>query len=99
MRTVHVSTAQGAFQQLIEVGPTRFVADEQKEAGGDDLGPAPHEILRAALGACTSMTLSLYARRKGWPLRSVKVSLDEERPKDGVYVIRRAIHLEGDLTD
>ena len=54
-------------------------ADEPAAAGGDDLGPTPYELLLASLGACTAMTLRLYADRKGWPLESVRMRLGHER--------------------
>jgi putative redox protein len=56
-----------------------FVADEPEASGGDDLGPTPYELLLASLGACTAMTLRLYADRKGWPLEAVRMRLDHER--------------------
>jgi len=55
------------------------VADEPVEAGGADRGPNPYELLLAALGACTAMTVQLYAERKGWPLSGVEVTLRHER--------------------
>jgi putative redox protein len=78
-------------------------------AGGNDSGPTPYEHLLAALGECTSMTLLLYARRKGIPLEKVTVELDDSRiyAKDCadclslegyVHEIRREIHVEGPLT-
>jgi putative redox protein len=63
------------FAQAIEAGPHRLVADEPVGYGGTDTGPGPYELLCAALGACTAMTVALYARRKQWPLEEVRVRL------------------------
>jgi uncharacterized OsmC-like protein len=65
--------------QSIEVGPHRLLADEPVAAGGADAGPNPYELLLSALGACTAMTVRLYAQRKGWPLEGVEVALHHER--------------------
>jgi putative redox protein len=67
------------LRQQIDAGPHTFFADEPADAGGDDSGPDPYELLLAALGACTSMTLLLYARRKQWPLESAEVRLSHRR--------------------
>ncbi len=67
------------FTQEIVVGLHRLVADEPKDVGGDDEGPAPYDLLLAALGSCTSMTVTLYARRKGWPLQGVTARLRHSR--------------------
>ncbi len=56
-----------------------FVTDEPKELGGEDAGPDPYTLLLAALGSCISMTVMLYARRKGWPVERVSVRLRQER--------------------
>lgn len=98
MRDATVDTKGGKFQQDVVVGPHRLVADEPRENGGDDLGPAPHDLLLAALGACTSMTVKAYAERKGWPLARVHVELSQG--KDGAaHVIERRIRLEGPLDE
>jgi putative redox protein len=76
---VVVSGAASAFKQDVVVGPHRFGADEPKSFGGQDAHPGPYELLLAALGSCTSMTLGVYARRKQWPLESVEVSLKHSR--------------------
>jgi putative redox protein len=68
-------TRHGRFQQEIEAGAHRFLADEPMAAGGDDSGPNPYDLLLAALGACTAMTLRLYAERKALPLDRVTVRL------------------------
>ena len=63
----------GGLQILVTAGPARFVADEPVAIGGLDLGPSPHELVAAALAACTAQTLRLYANRKQWPLGAVHV--------------------------
>jgi putative redox protein len=72
-------TRQGKFQQLVHAGRHAFVADEPVSAGGLDSGPNPYDLLLAALGACTSMTLRLYADHKGLPLERVSVQLKHSR--------------------
>jgi len=75
MRTVVVKGRAASLAQEITVGPHRLPADEPVEDGGTDTGPSPYDLLLAALGACTSMTLALYARQKQWPLEAVTVRL------------------------
>ncbi len=94
-REVTVSTASGKFRQQVRVGDIELAADEPKSVGGDDAGPAPHELLLAGLGACTSMTLKMYAERKGWPLERVEVKLNATR--GAAFVIERRIALQGPL--
>jgi len=99
--------AAGYLQQIV-AGPHRFVADEPERVGGTDLGPTPYDLLLAGLGACTSMTLKMYADRKGWPLEQVDVRLNHDRvhardcedcesAEGRVDVIERVIRVEGDL--
>lgn len=97
-REVTVHTKAGKFQQEIVVGEHRLVADEPKDLGGEDAGLAPHEWVLAGLGACTSMTVKMYADRKGWALRSVDVRLSGERTGNG-YQIQRKVRFEGDLDE
>jgi len=78
-RPVTVTESGIRLRQRIEAGPHMLVADEPREAGGGDAGPDPYALLLAALGACTSMTLRLYADRKGWPLEGISVRLEHER--------------------
>lgn len=79
MATVVVRGGATGFAQEIEAGRHRLVADEPVEAGGTDTGASPYDLLLAALGACTSMTVSMYARRKRWPLEEVTVRLRYSR--------------------
>ena len=68
-------TRNGKFQQTVTVGPHQLLADEPLSSGGDDTGLAPYDFLLAALGACTSMTMRLYAERKALPLQRTTVTL------------------------
>ena len=72
-------TRNGQFQQEVAVGKHRFLADEPEAAGGRDTGPGPYDLLLAALGACTSMTIRLYADRKQIPLARTVVRLRHEK--------------------
>jgi uncharacterized OsmC-like protein len=96
------------FAQEIVVGPHKLTADEPTNVGGRDTGPSPYDLLLAALGSCTSMTISLYARTKKWPLESVTVNLrhskihaadcrDCETKEGKIDRIEREIHLVGKL--
>jgi putative redox protein len=108
--TVTVTEAgSGTYTQQITAGHHRLVADEPRPIG-DDAGPTPYDLLLAALGACTSMTVRMYAERKGWPLERVRVTLrhsrihaedcaDCETTKGWISHIDRAIELSGDLDD
>jgi len=80
-QTVHVVVRGGAknFQQQVIAGRHHLVADEPVSAGGGDVGPDPYDYLLAALGACTSMTIGLYARRNRMPLENITVSLSHSR--------------------
>ncbi len=78
MATVVVRSQEG-LRQEIEAGRHRLVADEPASGGGADAGPDPYALLLAALGACTSMTVRLYAQRKGWALDGVTVELSHAK--------------------
>ena len=78
-RTVVVSGGNSGLTQKILVGPYLFRSDEPVDAGVDDSPPSPYELLLAALGACTGMTLRAYADRHQWPLEGVQVWLEHSR--------------------
>ncbi|MDB4965152.1 MAG: OsmC-like protein [Myxococcales bacterium] len=78
-RAVIVSSTAAQFEQSVTAGPHHLVVDEPTGVGGADAGPTPYDLLLAALGACTSMTLTVYARRKQWPLERVSVELTHAR--------------------
>ena len=107
---VVVRGSAAGFAQEIQAGRHRIVADEPASAGGTDTGPSPYDLLLAALGACTSMTVAMYARRKAWPLEEVAVHLRHSRihatdcaeceTNEGMLDrIERDIHFTGPLTD
>lgn len=98
MRQVTVTGEFPKFRQSILVGAHRLQADEPTELGGEDAGPEPHEYLLAALGACTSMTVTMYAERKGFKLSQVRVDLRGDKTPDA-FVIHRVIFLEGELDE
>jgi putative redox protein len=88
--------AEGKIRQLIEVRANQLFADEPPEVG-EDQGPAPHELLDAALGACTAMTILLVARRKQWPLTDARVEITHSKDGD-IYRMTRKVELMGELT-
>ena len=97
-RTIHTTkAAAGAVATQLAIGPHYLIADVSRENGGDDLGPDPHELLDATLAACTALTMTLYAKRKGMRLANVKVSIDHDE-SDGVYRMRRDVKLIGELS-
>jgi putative redox protein len=78
--TVIVATAgTGLYEQVLLDGHHALRADEPVAVGGGDAGPGPYELLLMALGSCTSMTISMYANRKKWPVEQVIVRLRHER--------------------
>lgn len=106
--TVEESGA-GKFTQTLHSGPHQLVADEPEEYGGNNEGPGPYEYVLMGLGACTSMTIRMYADRKKIPLERVRVILSHKKihaedcvdceSKEGkIDEIVREITLEGDLT-
>ncbi|SRR5882724_6610569 len=74
-RKVIVTSEHSGLHQVITIGPHQLKADEPIAFGGTDAGPDPYELLLAALGACTGITIRMYAQRKRWPLEGVEVQL------------------------
>jgi putative redox protein len=93
---------KGRYQQTVSIGRHTMIADEPASVGGADAGPAPFDYLLAGLGACTSMTLRMYAEIKNLPLTGISVELKHEKieveGKGKVDRIERIITLTGDLT-
>ena len=93
-REVVVRTVEGGpYRNEVAAGPHRWQADGGPDIGGGDAAPSPFDLLLGALGACTTMTVRMYAARKGWDLRGVEVRMTRD-PEKG---IRRVIRLEGGL--
>jgi putative redox protein len=102
--TVTVMESGGRpYAQRIDAGRHVLVADEPESAGGHDAGPSPYEFLLAGLGACTAITVRMYAARKAWPLTQIAVDLRHSKiVGEGQAVIdrfERTIRLTGDLSD
>ena len=109
-RTVTVHGSAAGFAQAITAGHHQLVCDEPTDVGGTDTGATPYDLLLAALGSCTSMTVAMYARRKRWPLEAVTVRLRHSKihaadceaceTKEGrLDHIERAVELTGVLSD
>ena len=107
-----METGEGKFQNAVQAGRHRLFADEPLSVGGGDTGPSPYDLISAALGACTSMTLRLYADRKSLDLGRIQVEVSHEKvhARDGVGggdspvhpkidCFTRTISVEGELTD
>jgi putative redox protein len=94
--TAHIGSTN--FKVLFDDGAHTWLADEPESLGGGDRGPTPIGLLLSSLGACSSITLKMYAQRKGWPLEDVRVTLSMETNDEG-SVIDRQIALEGNLSD
>lgn len=107
---IFTRTAGDGYRTEIEAAGFHLVADEPVEVGGTGAGPTPYDLLLAALGACTGMTLRMYASRKGWPLEEVTVDLREPRdhaadcercnePDAHIKRVHREVTLHGPLDD
>jgi putative redox protein len=97
MRKVVSQFGEGPLQQKLTTGDLHFLADAYTSNGGNRTGPTPHEYLGAALAACTSMTLKMYAGRKSMNLENAIVTVDIERVND-VETFVRDIQLLGNLS-
>jgi len=87
------------YAQTISAGKHQLTADEPESNGGTGTGPAPYALLLSALGACTAITLRMYADRKGWTLGAVEVGLQLLKSKDGRERIDREIRVGAALTE
>jgi len=94
-------SGHGGVQILITAGPSRIAGDLKPSEGGLDTGPNPHDLVAAGLAACTTQTLRLYAKRKGWALGEVRVETTWRRVPNALPadVFDRVITLSGDLDE
>ena len=98
---VHATADIGTVNYTVSLvaGHHPLTSDEGTGAGGQDAGPSPHEMLCAALGACTAITLRMYALRKEWPLRAVHVDVLMHGEGKQHRSVTRRLRLEGDLDE
>src|SRR6185295_7475748 len=87
------------YATTIDAGGHLIVADEPPSNGGKDVGPDPYELLLSALGACTAITLRMYADRKQWSIGSIAVDLHFTRDAQKNERVERTLHIAADLTD
>ncbi len=111
MNEITITSLKNLQHQVTYAGGKTFLLDEPENIGGDGAGPDPYTLILAALGGCTSMTMLMYARRKGWNLERVTIRLGQSRvhskdcidceiKTDGfIHLIERTITLEGDLDE
>jgi len=88
----------GPLQTRIEIGPHVVISDEPPSVGGENTGPDPHDLLAAALAACTSMTVLLYARRKEFDLQDIEVNISHGQQGE-TYTFTRHIRYVGNLDE
>lgn len=102
MVEVSASRAANDLKISLRARSHEFICDAESENGGTDAGPSPHELLAASLAGCTSMTVQMYANRKGWPLRSCDVTVRmQDGPKNdanGSTVFDVTISFDGELS-
>ena len=93
---IRVHRGHGKLQHVIEIGSHHLSTDVPAALGGEDTGPEPHDLLAAALGACMALTVTMYAKRKGWPLEDIDVSIEHAKI-DQAYALTRRIAYIGNL--
>jgi putative redox protein len=100
-RAVTAVLGETPYVVTVSDGTHEWLSDEPLDAGGGNRGPTPHQLVLSGLGACTAITLRMYATRRGWSLAGVTVELQlnpDGAPAAGGAEIRRTITLQGDLT-
>jgi putative redox protein len=95
MARATASIGNDSYTTRIEVGGHALTADEPVRNGGQGAGPAPYDYLLAGLGACTAITLRMYADRKQWPVTAVAVDLHLTHAEDGSLLVRRTLTISG----
>jgi putative redox protein len=98
------SSPDQKYRQEISAGSHKLISDAVSAVGGGETGPDPHELLLSALGACTAITLQMFAQRREWKLEEVSVKLEESKiddpnqPGRQISRISRKVDVKGDLT-
>lgn len=95
---VKIVKGEGKLQHVITVGKHRLLTDAPAEYGGEDTGPDPHDLLAASLGACTALTLKMYAQRKQMDLQDIDVRITHVQ-EDDTYVFTRRLQYFGNLSE
>lgn len=102
MKAIAQATVQSTnvnYRQEISTEGHALIADEPVSGGGKNAGPAPYDYLLAGLGACTAITLRMYAERKGWDLGDLRVDLVLLKDREGETRIERTLHTNAPLSD
>lgn len=94
-----VASTATDYRHEIQTGRHQLVADEPAHAGGQDAGPAPYDLLLSSLGACTAITLRMYAAKKGWTLGRLQVALSLLKDREGNTRIERTLTADGALDE
>ena len=92
------SIASTHYRVKLQNGRHELYADEPKEIGGGDTGPAPDELLEASLASCTAITLRMYAERKNWPVAEIEVTVGLQR-EEGKTIFTRTITINGTINE
>ncbi|MGE5186322.1 MAG: OsmC family protein [Acidobacteriota bacterium] len=97
LASAHLRSGTTAYAEHVRAGKHELLCDEPEAHGGGDLGPPPYALLAASLGACTAITLRMYAARKGWPIEPLEIDVRVFRTED-TERIERAIRVAPELT-
>lgn len=101
-KVIVTQNGTGHYQQQVSIGKHQLTADEPESLGGDDAGPGPMDLVLAGLGACTAITLHMYAERKNFDVRKITVTLDHQKRvvnEKKVDQVSRRIAIEGPLSE
>lgn len=94
-----VVSAEPHYRQDLKTGRHVLIADEPPEHGGQDAGPAPYQYLLSGLGACTAITLRMYAEKKGWSLGRLRIELSLSKDREDNTLIERTLQADGPLDE
>ena len=98
-KVVITGNGKGRYQQEVSIGQHQLLADEPESLGGDDAGPSPMDFVLTGLGACTAITLRMYAEKKGLDIERISVTLEHQRSPEGKHQVHRVVVVEGNLSE